>query len=228
MDGHATIAELCLIGGLPSARIRCKETLVPTPGRYALVRPQGSDAPLATEVFAASYQREGFVAAVPIPRDWIAGMELDIRGPLGKGFELPTTASRVALMALAPDLTRLLPVMDEAVRRHAAVAVVFEGVPVEIPLQVEVHPRAALAEVMDWCDYAAIDVEVDSAAEMLQSLTARRLSKAPAPAQALIRVPMPCGGIAACGVCTINTARGPKLACADGPVFDLSLLRVEG
>ena len=47
-------------------------------------------------------------------------------------------------------------------------------------------------------------------------------------AQALVRTPMPCGALADCGVCTVRTSRGPKLACKDGPVFDLSLLAVEG
>jgi hypothetical protein len=32
---------------------------------------------------------------------------------------------------------------------------------------------------------------------------------------------MPCAGLAACGVCAVQTRRGWKLACVDGPVFDL-------
>jgi dihydroorotate dehydrogenase electron transfer subunit len=39
-------------------------------------------------------------------------------------------------------------------------------------------------------------------------------------AQALVVPPMPCG-VGACGGCAVSTYRAPKLACTDGPVFDL-------
>jgi hypothetical protein len=32
---------------------------------------------------------------------------------------------------------------------------------------------------------------------------------------------MPCAGLADCGVCAVELRRGWKLACKDGPVFDL-------
>jgi NAD(P)H-flavin reductase len=40
----------------------------------------------------------------------------------------------------------------------------------------------------------------------------------------LVVAPMPCGGLAECGVCAVTTRRGWKLACKDGPVFDLGEL----
>ena len=40
-------------------------------------------------------------------------------------------------------------------------------------------------------------------------------------AQVLVLVPMPCGGMGECGVCAVKIQRGWKLACKDGPVFDL-------
>jgi dihydroorotate dehydrogenase electron transfer subunit len=39
-------------------------------------------------------------------------------------------------------------------------------------------------------------------------------------AQALVVPPMPCG-VGACQSCAVSTRRAPKLACTDGPVFDL-------
>jgi NAD(P)H-flavin reductase len=35
---------------------------------------------------------------------------------------------------------------------------------------------------------------------------------------------MPCSGLADCGVCAVPARRGYKLACKDGPVFDLDEL----
>jgi dihydroorotate dehydrogenase electron transfer subunit len=40
-------------------------------------------------------------------------------------------------------------------------------------------------------------------------------------AQVLVGTPIPCGGIADCGVCAVNTKSSWMLACEDGPVFDL-------
>jgi len=37
-------------------------------------------------------------------------------------------------------------------------------------------------------------------------------------------VPMPCGGLGDCGLCAVDLKRGWKLACKDGPVFDLNEL----
>jgi hypothetical protein len=47
----------------------------------------------------------------------------------------------------------------------------------------------------------------------------------PCPAQVLITTPMPCAGLAKCGACAIASRRGWKLACEDGPVFDLNHLK---
>ena len=35
---------------------------------------------------------------------------------------------------------------------------------------------------------------------------------------------MPCGGAAECGICAVPFGRGWKLACKDGPVFELNPL----
>jgi NAD(P)H-flavin reductase len=43
-------------------------------------------------------------------------------------------------------------------------------------------------------------------------------------AQVLVRTSIPCGGIADCGVCAVMTKSNWKLACKDGPVFDLKEL----
>ncbi|MCK6583281.1 MAG: hypothetical protein L6Q49_09310 [Anaerolineales bacterium] len=40
-------------------------------------------------------------------------------------------------------------------------------------------------------------------------------------AQILIRAPMPCGGIADCGVCALTIRHDMRLICKEGPVFDL-------
>jgi ferredoxin len=42
--------------------------------------------------------------------------------------------------------------------------------------------------------------------------------------QMLIHTPVPCGGMADCGICAVTLRSGWKLACKEGPVFDWKAL----
>jgi hypothetical protein len=224
MQGEAKVAELSLVGGRPSVHISCERSAVPEPGRYLLAHEAGSDAPLATGLFAAEYRPDGFVAAPPVPQAWLPGAVLDVRGPLGTGFALPRDARRVALIAIDGDPAPLLPLIDDAVRERAAVALVCANLPLDLPLHVEVHPPEALMDICKWSDYAAFHVERDSVDALVQTLIQRRGPVMGGIAQALVRTAMPCGGLAFCGVCTVRTKQGPQLACIEGPVFELGSL----
>ncbi|HEY5982062.1 MAG TPA: hypothetical protein VIU38_01200 [Anaerolineales bacterium] len=224
MDAVASVTELRLVYGRQAAWIDCEAAVVPAPGRYVLAHDHESDAPLATELFALEYGPRGFLAGPPVPREWQPGSILDVRGPLGLGFELPAEARRVALVAFDGDPSRLIPLAATAIRQAASVALVCDTPPLELPLQLEIHPVRGLAEVCEWSDYAAIDVDRGSVSELLGVLTRRRGVVGTGHAQALVRAPMPCGGIGQCGVCSVRTKAGPKLACVDGPVFDLKSL----
>jgi hypothetical protein len=105
----------------------------------------------------------------------------------------------------------------------AEVALVSSSPPSDLPHEIEVQPLAALEETCAWADYAAIDVDRGSLPALRDLLGHRRGMQG----QALVHTPMPCGALAECGVCAVTFRRGWKLACKDGPVFDLSeLLRV--
>jgi hypothetical protein len=224
VDAVASVAELRVIHGRQFAWIDCEAAAVPAPGRYLLAHEQGSDAPLATELFAVEYGPRGFLAGPPVPREWQPGSILEMRGPLGVGFELPAEAHRVALVAFDGDPSRLIPLGTIAIRQAASVALVCDTPPPDLPLQLEIHPARGLADVCEWSDYAAIDVARGSVSELLSLLTRWRGVVAAGHAQALVRAPMPCGGIGQCGVCSVRTNAGPQLACVDGPVFDLKFL----
>lgn len=213
-----------LHGGSSAARIACDQALIPSPGRYVLAHETGSAAILASALFLAGSCPGGFVAAAPIPLEWRPGSELNMRGPLGRGFTVPPQARRVALSSIGVDPARLLPLAEEAFRQHAAVALVSDDPPADWPLPVEVHPAQALREVCAWSDYTAFDVEQETLGDLVQRLNDLRRTISLAPSEVLVRAPMPCGGLAECGVCSIRTPRGFQLVCADGPVFDLQLL----
>jgi hypothetical protein len=141
--GEATITELCLIGGLRSAYIACETGMVPAPGRYVLAHVDGSETPLATVLFAAEYRPAGFVAAPPVPGEWRPGSVLDLRGPLGNGFELPLDCRRVALIAFNNDPNRLLPLIATAARQDAAVAMVCGAPPSDLRICARTGARPA-------------------------------------------------------------------------------------
>lgn len=227
MQAEAKITELVLLDGQPAARILCPPRLIPAPGQYLLAYARGSDSPLAASVFAAKIFADhhagagGFLAAPPAPASWTPGARLHLRGPLGHGFSLPTSARRVALAAFDDSAARLMPLMELALKQEAALVLVCETAPDDLPLQIEVQPLRALLDVFKWADYAALDAARESLPELREKFGMLSPLEARGEAQVLVRAPMPCGGLAECGVCAVEIRRRHLLVCEDGPVFGL-------
>ena len=227
---YGTVRERFLDERRAAAHLTCDATLIPAPGRYLLAHDPASDAPLPVPVFSAGTSPEGFLAASPLPRDWLPGQTLALRGPLGRGFLLPANARRVALAAWDVSPAYLLGLLDLAHRQDAALSLVCADPPDDLPADVEIRPLAALAEVAQWADYLALAItraslpgwrERAGLGNPLQAWSERSRGL-PREAQALILAPMPCGGLAKCGVCSVPVKRGNVLLCEDGPVIDLS------
>jgi NAD(P)H-flavin reductase len=232
MQADGKISELILLDGHPAARIECPPGLVPAPGQYLLAHAEDSDAPLASAVFAArtlahplQTKAEGFVAAGPVPASWLPGTCLHLRGPLGHGFTVPASARRIALVAFDSSPSTLLPLLETAFQQDAAVTLVCERAPEDLPLQVEIQPMRALMDTIQWTDYAACESTRVSLRGLKEKL-ARPLSRKHALLQILVRTPMPCGGLAECGVCAVEVRGGYRLACEDGPVFSFNDLLI--
>ncbi len=224
MQDEGRVSELVLLDGASAARIRCQAGIIPAPGQYALAHADGSDAPLPTVLFAARILPDGFITATPIPSTWAPGTRLHMRGPLGHGFVLPPAARRVALVSLKCSPGVLLSLLDAAFRQDAAVTLIAADAPDDLPLQVEVQPLHALPEICRWADYMAFDLPREALPELKSLLSKVGPTSMNADAQVLVRTPMPCGALAACGVCTVEVGHKPLLACDDGPVFDFRQL----
>ncbi len=223
MQGEGQVNELVLLDGVASARIACPPGLVPLPGQYVLAYEPGSMSPLSSVLFRSATIAGGFVTASPLPSTWRPGSQLHMRGPLGHGFNLPASAQRIALVAFRCSSRILVSLLESALAQHAAVTWVGDRLPDDLPLQVEAQPPHALQDVYKWADYVAFDLPREALPELKAIYHADRTSLKAA-AQVLVRTPMPCGALAACGVCTVDSAAGPLLACEDGPVFDLAQL----
>jgi hypothetical protein len=232
-QGTGELVELYLESGLTGGRLLCSQNLIPSPGQYLLAHDLVSparrglgraDAPLPVSVFNAGTVPDGFLIAPPISPAWQPGISLSLRGPLGCGFSLPVSARHIALVPLGETSARLKPLVYAALRQDASVAMVSNLGLSDLPSEVEIQPVSALAEVAKWADYLACDLPRESLPGLREKLGLGRQAKIPFEAQVLVVTPMPCGGLAECGVCAVAVRRGWKMACKYGPVFDLDEL----
>lgn len=225
--GKGQIIELILEDGCRYVRIGCSPNMIPSPGQYLLTG-DGSDSPLPVPLFYTDSAPEGFIATAPVPDSWNPGLDLYLRGPLGRGFTLPFSARQVGLIAFDASPARLRGLIQPALEQDTAVVLVCASAPDDLPDDVEVQPMSALEDVVEWADYLACDVRREDLSRMRERLRKidqlmvrkTRVEHGRIDAQVLIHTPVPCGGIAECGVCVVTLKSGWRMACKDGPVFD--------
>lgn len=198
--------------------IACDSRTVPGAGEYLLAdAPADPDALLPEPLFLQQKDEQGFLAApLPdaLPAQWDLGTELRLRGPLGKGFTLPANTRNLALAAAGDTNARLLPLLAGVPN-----AAFFTRRPAhELPTHVEVQPLEALPEAFAWADFTVVDLPIQKTDQLSELLGGRRPN-----GQVLIASPMPCGGLADCGVCAVKAGKKYRLLCKDGPVLDLRL-----
>ena len=201
--------------GRRSAVIACPEKAVPAPGQYVLAHaPSDPNSLLAEPLFLQQKSSAGFHAApsdTPFSPFWEIGAELSLRGPAGNGFTPPGQLRNLALVALGNTAARLLPLLETAEN-----AALFTDLPFHnLPTKVEIQPAAAYGDASPWADFVAVDVPLLSLDQHRNQLAALR-----PPVQLLITTPMPCAGLAECGVCAVQgRKRSQLLLCVDGPVI---------
>lgn len=154
----------------------------------------------------------------PIPEFWQPGDPLVYSPPQGHGFGLPNAARRVGLVPYQVSPIRLLALAGPALRQGAAVSLFTDSAPSldllsRVPSQVEVLPLSSLVNNPTWPDYLAVDL-ARSDIDRFSALFCPRCEGG-----VLVRTPMPCRGLGDCGVCAVQTQRGWRFACVDGPVF---------
>jgi dihydroorotate dehydrogenase electron transfer subunit len=129
-------------------------------------------------------------------------------------------ARKTGLVAFDGAPERLRGLVRQSLQQEAAVVLVCDSAPENLPDEVEVQPLSVLYEILEWADYVAFDVARENLSPLREQLAKKRLQLAGMGAQVLIRTPVPCGGIADCGICAVLTKSDWKLGCKDGPVFD--------
>jgi hypothetical protein len=208
------------------ACISCPVGTVPSTGQYVLASdPSDPNAILGTPIFLAENTEYGFWAAPLFRVSWGPGTNLDLVGPLGHGFNLPRNILRLGLAALGETVSRLLPLVSQAAKTHIGTTLFTDQSLPKLPAVVEVYPLASLKGSLDWPDFMVLDVPLERLADLREVVGLPHGMGTPCPAQVLITSPFPCAGMAQCGACAVPGHRGWKLACEDGPVFDLGVLR---
>lgn len=206
-----------LVGGriIPPPRFAIK------PGQYLLAHCCRLAETLPTPLFPSNINNEEILLAPPLPTAWLPGAELTLRGPLGKGFHLPAAARRVALASLDSHPFRLMPLLAPALAAGLEIALFTTLVPPGLPPEVEVLALNSLPDAPIWADYLALDVPWAALPQLHSRLGLAFGQPLSCQAEVLVVAPMPCGGLADCGVCALKTRQGWKFTCKDGPVFDL-------
>jgi NAD(P)H-flavin reductase len=206
--------------------ISCPDSAIPPAGQFLLaVDPADLNIVLRTPLFLVERSEHGFWASPLSASTWGLGTNLDLVGPLGHGFSLPRSMQRLGLVVLGETNSRLMPVIQQASEAHVAMTLFSDLSVPKLPAAVEVYPLAALPDSLDWPDFMGLDVPLQRLAHLRAVTGLPQATGLPCPAQVIITSPMPCAGMARCGACAVPTRKGWKLACEDGPVFDLSVLK---
>lgn len=218
------------------------------PGRFVLADLGGC---VRTPLFPAWLDPEAFEVLVPSAQPDLAlqpGARVNLTGPLGRGFEVPAAARRLLLVATSVCLPVLLPLARQgpgsfrkpglSLSLLLSAPTASELYPVRLlPPALEVHIATTdgsaghqgsildlFPDLARWADCVCIATDPAIYPALAGIVRQVRLGPGERFAQALVVPPMPCG-VGACQGCAVPVARGNKLACADGPVFDLLELR---
>jgi NAD(P)H-flavin reductase len=171
-------------------------------------------------VFYPLQRTEKTLSVIPSRKsNWYPDQEISLRGPLGNGFHLPSTVTKVGLVAFGQAKTTSLLPLAETLLAAGKEAALVTDLPVQgLPMALEILPSEQAAEVAGWADALAICALPKDIPELMRVFSKEASRKS---VEVFLQTEMPCAGVAACGVCAILTKKGWKHACKEGPVFSL-------
>jgi len=165
------------------------------------------------------------------------GTEALLWGPLGRGFSVRPAAQNLLLVAGGMGVAPLVWLAEESVAKGRNVTFVIGArdasvlppsslLPPQVELMVATEDGSAgrkgmASEIFEECLPWADQVFACGPHAMYESMAtvARRLRDR-TPVQVLLETPMACG-MGLCYGCAVETRRGVRQVCHDGPRFDL-------
>ncbi len=164
------------------------------------------------------------------------GESLDIIGPLGRGYELPTSSQHLLLVGGGRGVAPLVFLAEEALALGCAVTFLHGAATADglcqdglLPATVRLveatedgsrGQRGQATQVLELHLPEMDRVYACGPMGMYQSMAEMQLKL---PVQVLVETPMACG-FGGCYGCAIRTKHGIRLACRDGPCFPLEEL----
>lgn len=215
------------------------------PGQYVMVRcGESCDMPLRRPLSVHRVSADGRVglllAVVGRGTEWLAqrrvGDHLDLLGPLGSGFEVRPEAQNLLLVAGGIGIAPLVALAEHALGAGRSVVLVVGD-----RTSARVYPerllpsgvRAVVAtedgsagfhgmatDLLPRLAREADQVFACGPLAMYRAMSGMSDELGGKPVQVLMEVVLGCG-VGACLGCTVETRRGPRLVCRDGPVFEL-------
>jgi len=165
------------------------------------------------------------------------GETLDVVGPLGKGFSVHKESKNLLLIASGWGISPIVCLADIEVRKGRSIVLLIGAqtlsevypthlLPTEVEVQIATEDGSLgrqgsaidyVSEFWEWADEVLCSGPMSmyrSVADIARNYGFRKR------VQALADVGMACG-IGVCYGCTVWTRQGAKLACKDGPCFNL-------
>lgn len=220
----ATIAHTWKEYGQLAAEITCQDEFVIQPGQYlSITTPDftGTIPDICHPIHPSTQPLQIW----PLPTDCTPGQEIILRGPMGHGFHIPDTVTKVCLIAWDHYPIRLLSILRQALQDQKEIILVWDAITQgvdtsSIPGDVEILPIQNIGDAIQWAEYIGMDCPAQNLPGMAKYKPDLQQRASTCPTQLLVSTSMPCLGIAECGICAVKTKKGYKLACKDGPVFD--------
>ncbi len=209
-------------------QVKLHSDFIPRPGQFMLARFWTSTYPyLNTVVFPTTTESDGFTLEIksdhPQSVDLSPGAKVDLIGPCGQPVIINRSANHLLLVAHNSP-SKLLPFAQLALERGVDVTLLVScSYPLEsLDPRIEVH-QGELPPLLEnhfaWAEQVLMDFRPEPIIhKLLDSISSNTY--------VLCGTLFPCG-VGACHGCTIYTKTGWKLACKQGPFFQLSELHIE-
>jgi NAD(P)H-flavin reductase len=208
----------------------------------------GAGACLRRPFYPSAIAVDSFLIRVPPSADyahaWLCtaplGTQLDALGPVGSGYHLSLGARNILGVGQDASAWALLPILDLAGSRGAAVTLAAEAMTARnaipasrLPPYVEYQVstidgslgsqgtvQSLLPDLLNWADLILAAGSLAFYRRLGSMIQAARFQVRRGFCQALVEAPLLCG-VGSCRSCATDLAVGQRLACTGGPVFDL-------
>jgi len=212
------------------------------PGQFVMARASAGRDPYLRLPLPIHRFREHGIALLYRPSQsghaWLSarrpGDTLDLLGPGGAGFALPTGVANVAVICQGTGLAPSIGILDRVAGPSQLIlgtATASQAYPRELlPSEVEYAPHIGLSQgdafwqavtaACRWANHVYAVGPTPFYRQLLRVWESTRLRPQPDALQVWVEVDMACG-MGVCDGCLVETKQGPRHACTDGPAFNL-------